>query len=204
MGQAFTSSHQRLSQALSGGSSSSSSQQQKPPPQAGLRRPDPTPLTHLLSRIYNKPVQLNLVRLAHPHSDPHLLAQVISTQLKDRKRAALRVIRNTVRSIPLPSSTQQRLLALPAPPVRFLKPARSAILRTLRRRVSSVRIEIHGRLTRRMTANRSLKKVAWKGMTTKGPSGVVLGWRKSKVEKSLVSGKRRIGAFGARVQIGHV
>jgi len=203
MGQAFTSSHQRLSQALSGPSSQQQQQQQKSTPQA-LRRPDPTPLTHLLSRVCNKPVQLNLVRLAHPHSDADLLAQVISTQLKDRKRAALRVIRSTVRGIPLPSPTQQRLLALPPPPVRFLKPARSAILRTLRRRVSSVRIEIHGRLTRRMTANRSLKKVAWKGMTTKGPSGVVLGWRKSKVGRSLVSGKRRIGAFGARVQIGHV
>ena len=47
------------------------------------------------------------------------------------------------------------------------------------------------------------KKTARKGLTSKGPGFVVRGVGKSHISHGFQIGKRRVGAYGVRVTIGH-
>jgi len=69
--------------------------------------------------------------------------------------------------------------------------------------VSSVRVQAAGRLSARMTANRAQKKIARRGANGKGAGYMTRGFRKGHVGVSFKAGKRRIGAYGVRVDLGH-
>ena len=80
----------------------------------------------------------------------------------------------------------------------------SDILRDLNlSQVSSVYMEAAGRLTKRISANRSQSKAARRGATAKSDEYLLKGWQKKNVTGSIRSGKRRIGQYGIRVQLGH-
>jgi hypothetical protein len=75
--------------------------------------------------------------------------------------------------------------------------------------MGGVRLEVKGRLTRRLTASRSLFKIKWKGgirnidSSYRGLSTVMLrGHFKSNVQYSVVSSKTRNGAFGLKGWVG--
>src|ERR1700761_6533245 len=69
---------------------------------AASRRPPPPlfsashqrGLASLLTQMYGKPVNLNLVKLHRAHDDADILAQRVALQLKDRKASPRRVIRD--------------------------------------------------------------------------------------------------------------
>ena len=69
--------------------------------------------------------------------------------------------------------------------------------------VSSVRVEAAGRLSKRITANRSQRKVARRGANAKSAGFMVRGFRKAHMAVSMKAGKRRIGSYGIRVDLGH-
>ena len=73
------------------------------------------------------------------------------------------------------------------------------------RKLSGIRIEAKGRLTRRLTASRSVFKMKWKGglknvdSSLKGLSAIILrGHVKSNVQYSNLNSKNRNGAFGVK------
>jgi hypothetical protein len=75
--------------------------------------------------------------------------------------------------------------------------------------MSGVRLEVKGRLTRRLTASRSIFKIKWKGgirnidSSYRGISTVMLrGHDKSNVQYSIISSKTRNGAFGIKGWVG--
>jgi hypothetical protein len=71
--------------------------------------------------------------------------------------------------------------------------------------LGGIRLEAKGRLSKRYTASRSVFKVDWKGglknvdSSFKGLSTVMLrGNVKSNVDYSLLTSKKRIGAYGIK------
>jgi Mitochondrial ribosomal protein (VAR1) len=80
------------------------------------------------------------------------------------------------------------------------------VLNTLKyKNMAGVRLEAKGRLTRRLTASRSVFKIKWKGSlknidsSYKGLSSVILrGHVKSNIQYSIIKSKTRNGAFGLK------
>jgi riboflavin biosynthesis pyrimidine reductase len=184
----------------------------EPEQQAGLQS--------LIARIYGKPVDLRLVKLAKPHLDAEILAAFVAQRLCDRNNTPRRVIRDSTWKAPLPDprviavTRQTKALKLIRGGKKFawqdlsmkeLAPTcTSAIMKELAvSQVSSVQVEAAGRLTKRLTANRSARKMARRGTTTKLPSPILLGHRKKHLQYAFRSGKRRVGQYGIRVLLGH-
>ncbi|KAH9837506.1 hypothetical protein Tdes44962_MAKER08317 [Teratosphaeria destructans] len=176
-------------------------------------------LQSLLSRIYSKPVELNFIRLRRPHLDADILSSVVTQKLRDRRSTPRRVIRDAAWKAQLPterSVTQlQQARIRPGAVVASRQLERSSAFGPLRTdtarilqsillsHVSSVRVEAAGRLSKRITANRSQRKVARRGANAKGAGKIVLGYRKKHVRIFQKAGKRRIGSYGIRVDLGH-
>lgn len=181
---------------------------------------DPTQqigLQGLIARIYGKPVELNLIKLNKPHLDADILSAVVAQRLRDRRNTPRRVIRDATWKAPLPNAQavaaiQQKKLQRQA--VKFSwddftmgnlgQTSNGTIKEKLAlSQVSSVEVEAAGRLTKRLTANRSAKKMARRGANSKGPAVLLRGFRKAHVQYAFAGGKRRVGQFGIRVSLGH-
>lgn len=178
-------------------------------------------LQSLISRIYGRPVELRLIRLASPHLDAEILAAFIAQRLRDRTNTPRRVIRDATWKAPLPdaravSKIQQykqlrringlsNRLSWQDLTMKSLGPtSTSSIVKKLAlSQVSSVQVEAAGRLTKRLTANRSARKMARHGTTSKLPSPILLGHRKKHTQYAFRGGKRRVGQYGIRVHLGH-
>ncbi|OQO13921.1 hypothetical protein B0A48_00796 [Cryoendolithus antarcticus] len=176
------------------------------------------PIESLLSRLYAKPVTLHLTKLARPQLDAEILANLVTQKLRDRRNTPRKVIRDAVWRAQLPVSQSQvpslashakaAETALARDPSRATlgrqRASLSSVVAGLRlKQVSSVYVSAAGRLGKRMTANRAQEKVARKGLTSKGPGFMVRGVGKAHTRVALKAGKRRVGAFGIRVAVGH-
>ncbi|KAF1986271.1 hypothetical protein K402DRAFT_463897 [Aulographum hederae CBS 113979] len=166
------------------------------------------PLEASLARLYKKPVTLNLIPISHPSQNADILAQVVATQLRTPRSAVLRVIRNAIRYTKLAPPRRSEMNQPKRDPIpgarQTAQSIQDAVMGRLRYRgVSSVRVEVRGRLTKRMTANRAVKKVAMKGRGNKGAAYMLRNSVKSNVASSLGTGKRRTGAYGVRIEVGH-
>ncbi|QIX02367.1 hypothetical protein AMS68_007884 [Peltaster fructicola] len=175
------------------------------------------PLASLLSQAYGKPVEINFTNLSQPHLDAGMLATVLKQQLQDRKNTPNKVIRSGVLRVQLPSansvpsSADHAALAIRAlkrkPSLRGVGMRRTTVSQVIEemklKKVSSLRVETAGRLGKRMTANRSAFKSSRKGLSSKGPGCIVRGVHPLHAQPALKHGKRRVGAFGVRVTVGH-
>lgn len=176
-------------------------------------------LTSLLSQTYGKPVSLNLVKLHQPHHDPDILAQFVTQKLRDRKNAPRRIIRDAAWKADLPTALaltkkqqekhtrdiEQLAKPLTLEGLKFGEVEKvGEVLKGLDlSQVSSVRVEAGGRLSKRITANRAQGKVAIRGATKKGPTHILRGAIKANAAQALRAGKRRIGSYGVRVDLGY-
>ncbi|KAK5108834.1 hypothetical protein LTR62_007808 [Meristemomyces frigidus] len=176
-------------------------------------------LQSLLTKLYNKPVELNLIKLRRPHLDADILSSYVTQRLLDRALGPRRVIRDAAWKSGLPTprvvTELQQAKRVPGRMISSdaleknssfgpMRTQTSEILRGLKMsQVSSVKVEAAGRLSKRMTANRAQKKVARRGANGKGPGYMVRGFRKAHVSVSQRAGKRRIGSYGVRVDVGH-
>ncbi|KAF2162008.1 hypothetical protein M409DRAFT_58764 [Zasmidium cellare ATCC 36951] len=174
-------------------------------------------LQGLIARIYGKPVDLKLIKLNKPHLDADILSAVVAQRLRDRRNTPRRVIRDATWKAPLPNAQavaaiQQKKAQRQA--VKFSwddftvgnlgQTSNGTIKEKLAlSQVSSVEVEAAGRLTKRLTANRSAKKMARRGANSKGPAVLLRGFRKAHVQYAFAGGKRRVGQFGIRVSLGH-
>lgn len=174
-------------------------------------------LQGLIARIYGKPVDLKLIKLNKPHLDADILSAVVAQRLRDRRNTPRRVIRDATWKAPLPNeqavaAIQQKKSQRQA--VNFSwsdftmgnlgQTSNGSIKEKLAlSQVSSVEVQAAGRLTKRLTANRSAKKMARRGANSKGPAVLLRGFRKAHVQYAFAGGKRRVGQFGIRVSLGH-
>lgn len=175
-------------------------------------------LKSLLARMYGKQVHLNLIKISRPHLDADILSQYVAQRLRDRRFTPRRVIRDATWKAPLPSAqavANIRTAKLQSTPQKFTwqdftfgnaaqTNATSIVDGLGLSQVSSIQVEAAGRLTKRLTANRSAKKMARRGAASKGPAFMLRGFRKAHTHYAFASGKRRVGQFGIKVSVGHV
>ena len=61
------------------------------------------PLKNIISKIYNKKVEFNLINLKYYHLNSDIFTQILVTKLRNRKNRVLRVLKTSLRNIKLPS-----------------------------------------------------------------------------------------------------
>lgn len=216
-------------------------------------------LKPLISRIYNKEVEFNIVDLKAVYLNSHLLTEVISLKLKDRKNKLLNILSSFLYMVKLPKvnfskekfaytnpktlldnkiknlrvnnlvlntnnkDSLNKSLLLIFKSSNFINKIDKyifneqymknktmdlliSILNSLKyKKMGGIRLEAKGRLTRRLTASRSIFKIKWKGSlknidsSYRGLSSVILrGHNKSNVQYSIVNSKTRNGSFGLK------
>jgi len=219
-------------------------------------------LKPLISRIFQKEVEFNIVNLKTMMLDSNILTQAIALKMKNRNNKLLRVLTRSLDMIMLPLRILSRekysrinvnelginrcknakLLNLiflgrldktlsnfnvtkdSLNEILFLfnnlnffstsnpifkenrRTLLNIILNTIKyKKIAGVRLEAKGRLTRRLTASRSVFKIKWKGTlknldsSYRELSSVMLrGHIRSNLQYSIVNSKTRNGAFGLK------
>lgn len=177
------------------------------------------PLQSLLSKLYGKPVELHLTQLQSPSHNAEILAAHTRQFLNNRMNTARRGVLNATKDAMLPTeravtAMQQAKQLAPTmvPGTAVTKSSAwgrhrvdsSTILRELKlSQVSSIYVETGGRLSKRMTANRSTRKSARRGLNSKSAGFLLRGWKKVHHQSAMRTGKRRVGVFNVRVNLGH-
>lgn len=167
----------------------------------------------LLSRIYKKKIQLNFINMRYLHFNNDNFLESIKTKLKNRNNRLLKVLKKSITLVRTPSSKlhySRYIDSVKNRKVNGLKLSMSEtgrfVMDTLKHKiVNGVRVEAGGRLSRRLTASRSVFKVKYKGSiknidsSYKGVSSAILrGCSKPNVQQATLISKTRNGSFGLK------
>lgn len=180
-------------------------------------------LSNLLNKIYNKNVQFDIINLKYFYLNSDILTESILLKIRRDRRKLLKklkflLIRSKINKISKlinykPISKNTLNLSKNIDPISYLilndvnknkKSVKKTALSLIKyKRVTGVRLEVSGRLTRRFTASRSLSKLRYKGnlididSSYLGLSSVYLrGNLRSNVQYTKLKSKTRIGSFG--------
>ena len=185
---------------------------------------------NLLSKVYNKTIELNVINLKYLHLDSYILALVISKKLKNRNRRVLRVIRlalklskklyindyttyylniENIDNLLIKNSVNKFLKKIPFNKNLIYKPFlynnRIVLYYLNNKIIKGIRLQGTGRLTKRLTASRSIIKTSHKGSlknnksSIKGLSTIMLkGYVKSNLQYNNVNSYNLIGAYGIK------
>ena len=185
-------------------------------------------LIGLIKKIYNKNVEFNIINLKYFYFNSDIFSQPLVLKLR-KKRKLLRYLKAcvrkakiknvklneklryffdldnlfTVNSVDKVNNLLYKLMLQNKTNSKYLK---KIILNNIKyKRVSGVRLEAAGRLTRRYTASRSQYKIRYKGnlenaySSIKGyPSVVLRGNFKPNLQYTKLNSKSRIGSFGIK------
>jgi len=196
-------------------------------------------LNNILKKRYGKKITLNIVDLKYIYLDSNIMAEAITTKLKDRKKRVLRVLKRALGLIKKPYFKihfYNKKKTLEQLNVNFLlmdkkwnmstyslsnnilnkylfkKPSdyksRLLLFHLKHKIISGVRLEGSGRLTRRLTASRSISKFKYMGSlqniesSRQALSTVMLrGYMKSNLQYMNINSYNRNGAFGVKVSV---
>jgi len=185
-------------------------------------------LISLIKKIYKKNVEFNLINLKYFYFNSDIFTQPLVLKLR-KKRKVLRYLKAcvrkakikniklnersryffdldnlfTVNNVDITNNLLYKLMLQNKTSSNYLK---KIVLDNIKyKRVSGVRIEAAGRLTKRYTASRSQFKVRYKGnlenaySSIKGyPSVVLRGNFKPNLQYTKLNSKSRIGSFGIK------
>lgn len=174
-------------------------------------------LISLIRKIYNKNVEFNIINLKYFYFNSSIYTQPLELKLK-RKRNVLRYLKVLIRKAKIKniklvekskklfsvnSLDTNNLMQQDKTNTKYLK---KIILNNIKyKRVSGVRLEAAGRLTRRFSASRSQRRTKYKGnlenaySSIKGYSTPVLrGNFKANLQCTVINSTSRVGAFGVR------
>ena len=178
-------------------------------------------LKNILYNIYKKKVEFNIVNLKYIHLNSDMLSESMAVKLRNRKNRILKVLNRVLRLIKVSSihtflkdkitnaySSHYETLKIYS----NLTGKKSIIKRIINsikyKKISGVRLEAAGRLTKRLTASRSIHKLKHKGSlknidsSYKNMSSVVLrGYMKPNLQYTQINSKTRNGAFGLKTWI---
>lgn len=180
-------------------------------------------LKNILSKIYNKKVELNIVNLKYLHLNTDILSESMVKKLKNRSNRLLKVLKKALSIIKIPylikyfenDSNISYLNDFSSPLITNKElisqnisndDIQNSAFDSIRHKtINGARLEGKGRLTRRLTASRSIFKYKYKGglknidSSYKNKSAIVLrGNVKSNVQYTLINSKTRNGAFGMK------
>ena len=178
-------------------------------------------LIGLIRKIYNKNVEFNIINLKYFYFNSNIYSQPLELKLK-KKRKVLRYLKVLIRkakikNIKLVEKSKKfftvnnfdkdnlinSLIQQNTTNTEYLK---KIILNEIKyKRVSGVRLEAAGRLTRRFSASRSQRRTKYKGnlenaySSIKGyPTPVLRGNFKANLQRTVINSTSRVGAFGVK------
>jgi len=178
-------------------------------------------LINLIEKIYNKNVEFNIINLKYFYFNSAIYTQPLELKLK-KKRKVLRYLKVLIRkakikNVKLVENSKKffttnnydtnivvnELMQQEKTNTKYLK---KVILNEIKyKRVSGVRLEAAGRLTRRFSASRSQRKTNYKGnlvnaySSIKGyPTPVLRGNFKANLQRTVINSTSRVGAFGVK------
>jgi hypothetical protein len=188
-------------------------------------------LNNIISKIYNKKVEFNIVNLKYLHLNSDIFSEAIVKKLKNRNNRLLKVLKRGLKLVKLPSiikyfennfeSTFLKKTLNNNSIISYLKGdialnkevisqsfslKKGYALQSIKyKTINGVRLEGTGRLTRRLTASRSIFKFKYKGGlknvdSSYGKKSTVIlrGHVKSNVQYTNINSKTRNGAFGLK------
>lgn len=196
-------------------------------------------LNSVISKIYKKRVEFNIVNLKYLHFNNDIFLESISTKLKNRNNRLLKVLNKAMRMVRLPSlrlysygrnmqlvnntsngNTLKTYLPISSdtllPPyvthqnLKSVQPndnnIEKSVLKTVKYKVvNGVRIEAAGRLSKRLTASRSVFKFKYRGSLKNIDSSyknlsstMSKGYVKSNIQYASIASKTRNGSFGLK------
>jgi hypothetical protein len=189
-------------------------------------------MKNILNKLYNTKIEINIINLKYLYLDGNILASTVVRKLKDRKVRVLRIIRMALKLSKKPyinkfysnwlnvSNLDTTLIKkdfnlsihnnniplnnnLISKPVSYKS---RIIFYYLKHKITSgIKLQGTGRLTKRLTASRSISKSMGKGSlknkasSYSGLSTVVLrGYVKSNLQYVNINSYNRIGAYGIK------
>ena len=178
-------------------------------------------LNSIIQKIYKKKVEFNIVNLKYLHLNSNIFSESITLKLRKRKNRLLKVLKRALKLVRLPRFKKDFYYVNNGSPLNrdetlninsdILSLAQTNILENnvlnslKHKRISGVRLEATGRLTKRLTASRSIFKLKYKGSlknidsSYKNLSSVMLrGHEKSNIQYTKLNSKTRNGAFGLK------
>lgn len=169
------------------------------------------PLISKIWRSSKKDIEFNIINLKNISLDSNIFTKAISLKIKNRKNKLLKVLRRSLDTIMFSSKTRGVSPIInnyytPNNIENKNKTLLNTIYNTIKyKKIAGARLEAKGRLTRRLTASRSVFKIKWKGSlknldsSYKRLSSVMLrGNIRSNIQYSIVNSKTRNGAFGIK------
>jgi hypothetical protein len=178
-------------------------------------------LISLIRKIYNKNVEFNIINLKYFYFNSNIYSQPLELKLK-KKRNVLKYLKVLIRKVKLQNiklvqkskkfftvnnfdtnNIINDLMQQNKTNTEYLK---KIILNNIKyKRVSGVRLEAAGRLTRRFSASRSQRRTKYKGnlenaySSIKGyPTPVIRGNFKTNIQRTVINSTSRVGAFGVK------
>ena len=182
-------------------------------------------LKNLTQKIYNKKVEFNLINIKYHYLNSDILSESLTLKITINRRKMLKYFRRLIRKIKThkthkevsyePNLNRINLINIIDDPIESIFESKSrpdikaVVLDEIKyKRLAGVRLEAKGRLTRRYTASRSVRKIRYKGnlvnvdSSYKGLSTVILkGNLRSNLQYTKLNSKTRIGSFGIKGSI---
>lgn len=195
-----------------------------------------TPLKNLISKIYEKKIEFNLITLETYYQNSDIFSQIVTLKASNRKNKVLKVLKNSLRVIKIPKLNKVKLSREPTKLIGVKNliindlllsdindsnndslnlllnnqfnsfDLQDTVLDAIKyKNVGGVKIQAAGRLTKRITASRSILKFRYVGTlrnidsSYRGLSSAILrGNQKSNIQFTKLNSKTRIGSFGIK------
>jgi len=187
-------------------------------------------LINLIKKIYNKNIQLNLINVKYFYVNSNIITQSLILKLRKNRRKLLRYLKTIIKKTQinnitlLPSSkyifnvNSLNLLNINTDTTNLLlydslfkenlkfKHLKQIVLNNIKyKKISGIRLQATGRLTKRYTASRSISKIRYKGNLVNisssfegNPSVMLRGYLRPNLEFTKLNSKTRIGSFGIK------
>jgi hypothetical protein len=178
-------------------------------------------LINILNKIYNKSVNLNIKNLKYLYLDNSILANAIVRKVNDRKKRVLRVMKKVLKLLKIPTNKKEIVdyndikKEIEEPNVfenvtlnyefnNYINDYTSEAFDDLNDKyLINLRLHGKGRLTRRLTASRSILKrrnitILKKDNLTKKSDVKLLGYKYSNIQYLNINSYTRNGSFGLK------
>ena len=187
-------------------------------------------LTNLIRKIYNKNVQFNFINVKYFYFNSDIITQSLVLKLRKNRKKLLKYLKSCISKIKIKNIktnsisnyildsnnlelknnnldvTNQLLYSLLLQNKNRSEHLKKIVFNNIKyKRISGIRLQAVGRLTKRYTASRSIYKLKYKGSlininsSVYGHSSTLLrGNFRSNLQFTKVNSKTRIGSFGIK------
>jgi hypothetical protein len=148
----------------------------------------------ILSNKFNKPVELQLIRLHHPYHDSNILVNLLSLNIKNKRKKARVAIQKIYNKKPVKNLNDPKLKKTALPTAESLALPKARTGKLIPAFLSGLNIKIAGRLMGEPIIPRMTTKVFSKGATATG--------KVNYLDVARITKKNRKGAYTIKITSG--